>query len=734
MALEAVRYSPVPEQPETRVVPPGTSQMVADGTVITLELDDGSVQIMDASEAANDDGPSNHDDNLALKLPSHVMDALATQLLEDIEADDQTRGDWLQQAADALKLLGLAIETPRTGIDSSAPLEGMSTVRHPILTEAVLRFQANAAGELLPADGPVKIRVDDVTSNPPQVKNPFDPNQPPPIGHNQPNPKHNVIDDVQASTLQTDFNYYLTKVATEYYPDTRRMLFWVGLQGCGFKKVYNCPIRRRPVSEAVDARYLITSNAITDLGNAARITHVIPMRPSVVRRMQLIGAYRDVELPIQGEPKPNPINMAIHAIQGTQPTNNGTRPEQADRLIYECYCELEVPGYEHVDDDGEKTGLPLPWKVTIDSETRTVLEVRRDWKEDDQNHLRRKWFVQYPFILGMGFYGIGLLALVGNVAIALTAGWREALDNGMFHNFPGGLIAKDATRQNTSDIRVAPGQFYPINVPAGQKVGDSVAPLPYGDLSTAFMSFLDHVEKTGMRVAQAPEIAVGDGRQDAPVGTTIALLDQATKVMDSVHKGLYQAQSEEFSLLKERFLEDPDALWRFNPKPATVYDRDKFVAALQNQDLSPAADPNTASHTMRILRAQALVQLALAFPGLLDMKEVVLSALRSLRISSPEGLLAPQQEPQPDLKAMAELLKAEAAKLGAQAKLDANQVKAMEVQIDAIVKMSDIASKEKIAELGVVEKVATRPYAEDEVARTAQGLGAAKQNPAFRGF
>src|SRR5581483_6422375 len=295
--------------------------------------------------------------------------------------------------------------------------------------------------ELLPADGPVKVTFDgDATQN----------------------------DEILAKALEDDFNHYLTTTASEYYPDTDRQLLVTGFRGCSFKKVYNCPIRRRPVSESIEPENLIVSNAATDLKSCRRVTHRILMRPSIVRRMQLLGRYRDVHLPDAIPTLPNTVDQKKAEVQGIQQSPS-VDPRDLDREIYECYCELEIPGYEHKE-KGELTGLPLPWKVSIDKDSREVLEVTRDWDPDDDQCLTRTTFVKYPFVPGFGFYDIGLLQILGDVTLAATAGWREMLDAGAFSCFPGFLYLKQAGKQLTNEFRVPPGGGVPIDLPGIQDI------------------------------------------------------------------------------------------------------------------------------------------------------------------------------------------------------------------------------------------------------------------------
>ena len=592
---------------------------------VTVSIDGGPISRADASSE-----PLSWYDNIAGDIDDLELSRIAEDLLRGIEADIQTRSDWLEDRAQGLKLLGLKIELPGVqGSSDGAPVEGMSKVRHPLLLEAVLRFQANARSELLPTDGPVKIRDDSNNSG--------------------------VELDSLASALEKDMNHYLTVTASEYYPDTDRMLFMVGFGGDGFKKVYYCPLRNRPVSESIDAEDLIVNNAATDLESAKRITHRIMMRPSVVKRMQIIGAYRDIELAEPNEPKLNAAKEEKNAQQGV--SNTVMNHEDRDREIYECYCELDIKGFEHKW-KGKPSGLEVPYRVTIDVSSRQILSVVRNYKQEDKLPTARKVFVKYPFVPGLGFYDIGLLHILGNTTNALTATWRELLDAGMFAAFPGFLIAEQGARQNTNIFRVPPGGSATVKT-NGMKISDAIMPLPYKEPSAALMQMSENISQYGQRVGGTAELAVGEGRQDAPVGTTLAMIDQATKVLNSVHKRLHTAQAEEFQLLKECFRENPESFWQRNNAPAYPWDQETFLRALENFYLIPQADPNTASHTQRMMKTVALIQLASQAPDMFDLQAVNRQAIRTIGYNPDEFVKKDQGNPSPQaMEVMAKIEKA----------------------------------------------------------------------------
>jgi hypothetical protein len=530
----------------------------------------------------------------------------------------------------------------------------MSKVRHPLLLESVLRFQANARSELLPTDGPVKVRDDSNGTVPGQ--------------------------DRLADALEKDLNHYLTATASEYYPDTDRMLFMLGFGGTSFKKVYFCPLRNRPVSESVDADDLIVNNAATDLQNAKRITHRVYLRPSTVKRLQILGVYRDIDLSTPLMPDPDSVQREKASQQGI--STDTFNPEDRDREIYECYCELDIFGFEHKL-KGKETGLEIPYRVTIDASSKKILSIVRNFDEDDEElPTARQNFVKYTFVPGMGFYDIGLLHILGNTTNAVTAAWREMLDAGMYANFPGFLLADTGARQNTNIFRVPPGGGALVKT-GGMPLNQAIMPLPYKGPDGALMTLVQNIVETGMRVGGTAEAAVGEGKQDAPVGTTLAMIDQATKVMNAVHKRMHSAQAKEFELLVRCFKEHPESFWQRRKKPAYDWDQQTFLTALENAELVPQADPNTASQTQRLMKIEALKKISMGNPNLYNTIAIDMEALKGIGWSNPEQFLAPadqRNKPPPEVQKGIEDIKirkqeADAKSKMADAKLMAEQSK-----------------------------------------------------------
>ena len=603
-------------------------QIDTDGAILSIEHGDGAVTIsLDGKPLEEADKP---DDtgwfaNLADKIGDTELGKIANDLLRGIDDDIQSRKEWIEARTTGIQLLGLKIEVPGLqGASDGAPVEGMSKVRDSLLLETCLRFQANARSELLPTDGPVKVRDD---------------------GDGSP------ADDASANALEKDMNHYLTAVDRAYYPDTDRMLLMLGFGGTAFKKVYFHPIKMRPVSESVDAEDLIVNSSAVDLGDALRVTHKLMMRPSVVKRMQILGVYRDVDLMTPAPPKLDSVEREKASQQGVQP--DASNPEDRNREIYECYCELDIPGFEHRW-KGKQSGLPLPYRVTLDVTSQQVLSIVRNFNDVKGELPRaRKTFVKYTYVPGLGFYDIGLLHILGNTTNAITAAVREMLDNGMYANFPGVLISKQASRQNTNILRVPPGGAAQIDT-QGMSMRDAVMPLPYNTQQMApLMALIQAMKQDGQRIGGTSELQVGEGRPDAPVGTTLAMIDQATKVENSVHKRLHAAQAEEFKLLVQCFREHPDSFFEQDCPSKTPWTEQTFIAALDNCNLVPQADPNTSSHGQRMMKVMALLQLAATQPGLYDPLKIHTTALQAIGWSNPESFFAPpsaQAQPPPELQ------------------------------------------------------------------------------------
>ena len=605
------------------------------GNVLKINHADGSITVsLDGKpiEEAKNEKASSWYSNLAEVIDDDELSRISQLLLIGVRDDLSSRIDWIDDRAQGLRLLGLRVEIPGLGSSvDGAPIEGMSKYRDPLLQEAVLRFQANARSEMLPTDGPVKIRDDMVTSE--------------------------ESKDRIADAFEKDFNHYLTVTDTEYYPDTDRMFLLLGFGGTTFKKVYICPIRNRPVSETVDADDLIVNNGAVSLLSARRVTHRIDMKPSTIKRMQILGVYIDEDLS-------DPIPKQLDAVQEEKKAQQGVatftqKPEDLDREIYEIYTELDIKGFEHKH-KGKKSGLEIPYRVTIDVSSEKILSIVRNYKKSTKDlPVAKKTFVKYTYVPGFGFYDIGLLHILGNTTNAITASTRELLDAGMYANFPGFLLSKSGARQQTTTFRIPPGGSALVET-GGMPINQAIMPLPYKEPSQALMSLTEALSQKGQRVGGTAELQVGEGRANAPVGTTLALIEQATMVLNSVHKRMHSSQSEELQLIAECFRENPETFWKQNKSPAYPWDPEVFLNALNTFSLTPQSDPNTSSHGQRVAKVMALKQLQAANPGDYDSIAVDRAALRTIGWSNPDQFFktpAARNQPPPEAQqAMAETM------------------------------------------------------------------------------
>jgi hypothetical protein len=627
---------------------------------------------------AKEGGESEFYANLAEEMDGGELSKIANDLIERVKADDQSRQGWLQNYARALDLLGLELKDPRSQVsDSPGSMEGMSTVTNPLLLDALLHSWANAEAELLPASGPVKIEVDGEETD---------------------------QSDQDAEALERGMNHYLTVTAPEFRANISHMLLWgSNFSGSGFIKVIRDPMRRRPTAEQAAGKDVIVSDTTKDLRACERVTHEIMMRPSVYRRMVFINAYRDVLL-MSVQPQPGVVGEKIAAIQGVNP-NPQERPEDQPYKLWEVQCLLDLDEYAPKSMRGE--GLMLPYLVTLDVDSLQVLALRRDWEEDDPICERLQMWVKFPYVPGPGFYGTGLLNILGNCSAAMTAAWRLSLDAAMFANFPAFLIAKLAGRQNTSDLRVAPGTGVPIET-NGMPIAQVATALPYKDLTGGMLQLMEMITTQAGKLASGAEVPTGEGMSNVPVGTILAAIEQTTKIMAAAHKGQHAAMGEVVRLLVRLFKQHPEDFWRGNRIQPGYWDEQKLLAALANNNLVPVSDPNTPSHMHRVTAVSAAVQAALLplFQPLINAKELLIRVLRVLRVD-PVGLV---QDPPPqagmDPKMMAAQLKYqetvqklpyEMAKLQTETRADATQSQAeiIKAQLDLEQSRVDHASDQQ---------------------------------------
>lgn len=646
------------------------------GTVTESTPDGGVIVRLDAKQAGLGAQEEKWFANLVDKIDGIKLSIITNDLIDGVKADDASRQGWLQNGARGMDVLGLKLETPGSDVSSTGEGPVMSKVRNPLLLEACLKGWANAEAELLPASGPVKVKSDGRETN---------------------------QEDDDGDRLERAVNRYLTEKAVEYYPETSHMLLWgVYFRGSGFKKIYRCPMRRRPVSERVDGKDLIVSDTSTDLRSCARITHQIEMRPSVFKRMVLLGAYRKTG---GAEPNPSPdaIDSKIGVIQGTQATPD--RPEDKPYTIWETQCELDLDDFIPRTSKFKGEGIPLPYLVTIDKDNEEILSIRRDWDENDEFCNRQRMYVRYPYIPGPGFYGTGMLNLLGNASAAMTAAWREALDAGMFANFPGGIISKIGTRQQNTDFQMGPGEWKGVET-GGLPIGQIIANLPYRDVTPGLLGLIDKITEQSKALGQGAEIPAAEGIANVPVGTMLAQIEQATKVMAAAHKGMHQAQSEEIQMLVDLFRRHPEDLLEAAGDDLPSWDATRLLAALENIKLVPVSDPNVPSHIHRVAKALGLVQLLQIpdFKPLLDPKEALMRILAAMR-EEPQGLV---RDAPPT---------AQAPPLADQAKMVDAQAKAKKVDADIAGKQTDDALK--LQELKSDQTIHTMDLQKEQVIHSA---------------
>jgi hypothetical protein len=626
------------------------------------------------------------DANLAEHVDAFSLAKIASELIQGIDSDLQSRKQWEKITEKAIEFLGLIYEEASGQVSAEGTI---SKVWHTLMLEASIQFWANAQAEFLPADGPVKVRDDNTKPTPQQQQPGIGDNGGPPLDDDQ-RPFQNR--DEKADAFETDFNHYLTTTDKQYYRDFSRMLFSLGPIGTQFRKVYYNPLRRMAVSEWVKAENLIVSNDAVHLATAGRVTERIMMRHADVKRLQWMGHWLDQPLATPND-TPTAIEQTIGAVEGIRPGPD--LPADYRHTIYECYCDLDLPGFEHTDEDedGEPTptGLPLPYRVSLDRDSRRILEIRRNWREEDENFDARPRYVMFGLIPGLGFYYLGYAHILGNTERALTALERETIDAGMYAIFPG-FIWKKGARTNTTQIRPPPGGAVEMDIGMADDIRKVVMPIPYKDLSPNVMALAEKLEENGRKLASILEIPVGEGTANIPVGTIISMIEEGTKVTAAVHKGLHQSRTEELEMLKELIAEDPTLLTRNNKSPARQWQtEDEF----DDIDLVPASDPNTPSHIHRIMRAVALGQLSQLFPGAMVTPKVIDRILKAIREPNPEELIAPpQQGPAPPSPQV----------VSAQARVQTAQIQAASKQaadqLDAQTSAADRASKERVAVIG----------------------------------
>jgi hypothetical protein len=559
--------------------PLGLSDMVEEAPPLEIEIEDPEsvgihagdieIQFKPQKQTAED-----FDANLAEYMDDKELASLAGDLIGDFDKDISDRKEWIQTYVDGLKLLGLKYE------ERTEPWQGACGVFHPMLTESVVRFQSEAMMETFPAQGPVKTQI---------------------VG------AINKLREEAATRVREDMNYQLTETMTEYRNEHEKLLWSLPLAGSAFKKVYYDPSKGRQVAMFIPAEDIVVPYGASNIETAERVTHIMRKTENEVRKLQEAGFYADVEL---GEPtgqlddieKQKAEEMGLSAIQDTR------------YRILEMHVDLDLPGFEHKDKKGRETGIALPYVVTIEKGTSTILAVRRNWYEDDTLHLKRQHFVHYQYIPGFGFYGYGLIHLIGGYTKSATMLIRQLVDAGTLSNLPGGLKSR-GLRVKGDDTPIAPGEFRDVDVPSGS-IRDNILPLPYKEPSQVLLTLFNQIVQEGRAFASSGDMKVSDMSNQAPVGTTLAILERTLKVMTAVQARLHNAMKQEFKLLKIIIADYAPEEYDYEPVDGR---RTARKADYDMVDIIPVSDPNAATMAQKIVQYQAVLQLAQTAPQLYDL-------------------------------------------------------------------------------------------------------------------
>ena len=512
--------------------------------------------------------------NLAEEMSPKDLVQLAGDLIGDFDSDVGARKDWIQTYVDGLELLGLKIE------DRAEPWEGACGVYHPLLSEALVKFQAETMMETFPAAGPVKTQI---------------------IGKETTEKKNS------AQRVQDDMNYQLTDVMKEFRPEHERMLWGLGLAGNAFKKVYYDPYLQRQVSMYVPAEDVVVPYGASSLESSERVTHVMRKTENDIKRLQHEGFYRDIDL---GEP-----TQTMDEVEKAIAEKLGFRATTDSRFkVLEMHVDLDLPGYEHTDDEGNPTGIALPYVVTIEKGTNEILAIRRNWEPDDETHQKRNHFVHYGYIPGFGFYCFGLIHLIGAFAKSGTSIIRQLVDAGTLSNLPGGFKTR-GLRVKGDDTPIAPGEFRDVDVPSGT-MRDNVMPLPYKEPSQVLYALLGTIVEEGRKFAGSAELQASDMSANAPVGTTLAILERTLKTMSAVQARIHYSMKQEFRLLKRIIADYAPEDYSYEPEEGS---RRARRADYESVDVIPVSDPNAATMAQKVVQYQAALQLAGTAPQLYDL-------------------------------------------------------------------------------------------------------------------
>ena len=571
---------------------------IEDPESVTIGLDGLEIEIEKAEPSDAD-----FDANLAEYIDDKVLTQISGDLLADFEDDVTARKDWIQTYVDGLELLGMKLE------DRSEPWEGACGVYHPLLSEALVKFQAETIMDTFPAAGPVKTQI---------------------IG------AETTIKKEAAVRVQDDMNYQLTDVMKEFRPEHERMLWGLGLSGNAFKKVYYDPALGRQVSMFIPAEDIVVPYGASSLDSAPRVTHVMRKTENEVRRLQVEGFYADVDL---GEP-----SSALDEVEKKIAEKMGFRATTDDRYkLLEMHVDLDLEGYEDEDEDGEFTGIALPYVVTLEKGTGTILAIRRNWRPEDDSKQKRNHFVHYGYVPGFGFYCFGLIHLVGAFAKSGTSLIRQLVDAGTLSNLPGGFKTR-GLRIKGDDTPIAPGEFRDVDVPSGV-MRDNILPLPYKEPSQVLYSLLNTIVEEGRRFASAADMNISDMSANAPVGTTLAILERTLKVMSAVQARVHYSMKQELGLLKDIIRDYTPEEYSYEPvdgnRKAKQSDYD-MVAVI------PVSDPNAATMAQRIVQYQAVLQLAQGAPQIYNLPQLHRQMLDVLGIRNAQKLIPLEEDQVPE--------------------------------------------------------------------------------------
>ena len=602
MAIERQPATPI-EGTVEQESPEAISIAIENPESVSIETEDGGM-IIDFDPNSKEAGDEDFDSNLAEFMDDQKLNELGNELISAYKGDKESRSDWEETYIKGLDQLGLKQE------EKTTPWSGACGVFHPMLSDAVIRFQSQSITEMFPAQGPVRTKI---------------------VGK--------MTDDKQkqAQRVEDYLNYLLTHEMSEYRTETEKMLFSLPLAGSAFRKVYFDPSLDRPSSIFIPAEDVVINYGASDLETCERATHVMRKSSNSIRKMQVNGFYKDIELPDSSRSY-NDIDKKYDEITGESSTYNYDNTH----TILEMQVDLDLKGYEETDESGEETGVAIPYVVTIDFPSGKILSVRRNYFEDDPKKLRRMHFVHYQYLPGLGFYGFGLIHMVGGLAKSATSILRQLVDAGTLSNLPGGLKAR-GLRIKGDDTPIMPGEFRDVDVPGGA-IRDNIAFLPYKEPSATLYQLLQNIVEEGRRFASISDMKISDMNSQAPVGTTLALMERNQKVMSAVQARLHAAMKKEFDILV--------GIVRDFTEPAYPYetDEEEFIKAEdfdKKIDVLPVSDPNAATMAQRIMQYQAAMQLSQTAPNMYNLPELHRQMLGVLGINDVDEIVPDENDIKP---------------------------------------------------------------------------------------